>query len=187
MADELDTHWVDLHKDWRLNEKHYGAIQGHKKDIDLSKKLCAKSLKVMRDSFDGTGPGMNTSDFRHPVNDQKYSSSVHPEALPAVESMRDCMNRTLSFWEEHIVQSLRADKQVLIISHKNTLKALFTHIQGLHDDDFKKVDVPNAVPIIFEFDKNLKFLQQYNLDASCLGSDPQDQLSSLTSSEETDL
>lgn len=83
---------------------------------------------------------------------------VHPDALPPVESMRDCMNRTVDFWKEHIIEDLRNEKELLIVSHKNSLKALFYYIQGLRDEDFKNIDVPNAVPIVYEFNQDAKFL-----------------------------
>ena len=91
IADELDMHWVELRKDWRLNEKHYGALQGLEKDVELNKHLNVKQLKEWRETFIGSGPGLCKNDFRHPIHDPKYYGLVHPDALPKVESMKDCM------------------------------------------------------------------------------------------------
>ena len=85
-------------------------------------------------------------------------SQVHPDALPPVESMRDCMNHTLDFWKEHIMVDLRNEKELLIVSHLNSLKALFYYIKGLKDDDLKNIDVANAIPIVYELKQDAKFL-----------------------------
>ena len=90
IADELDIHWIEHRKDWRLNEKHYGLLQGLQKDVEHNKHLNEKKLKEWRETFQGAGPGLRETDFRHPIHDRKYYGIVHPDALPEVESMKDC-------------------------------------------------------------------------------------------------
>lgn len=98
IAEEMDINWVEHRKDWRLNEKHYGLLQGLEKDVAPNKHLNLKNLKVWRNTYQGKGPGLCVNDFRHPIHDRKYYGLVHPDALPKVESMADCVARTMPFW-----------------------------------------------------------------------------------------
>lgn len=98
IADEMDSHHLEHRKDWRLNEKHYGTLQGFVKDENTENSLKLKGFKEWRDTFQGSAPGLAVSDFRHPVHDRKYYGLVHPDALPSSESMKDCVTRTLPFW-----------------------------------------------------------------------------------------
>lgn len=154
-------HWIPHYKDWRLNEKHYGALQGLQKD-QTYKYISQDDLKHWRGSYDESGPGVDVHDFRHPVNDNRYKD-VPLDALPQVESMKDCVERVSPFWNNIIAKKVMDNKRVIIVSHKNTLRAIFKSLTGISEEEIKRFQVPNALPVVFEFDQNLKHVTNYCL------------------------
>mmetsp|Transcript_10098 Transcript_10098/g.17043 ORF Transcript_10098/g.17043 Transcript_10098/m.17043 type:complete len:143 (-) Transcript_10098:355-783(-) len=125
IADELDMHWVPHEKDWLLNEKHYGQIQGLQKD-ETFKTISKEDLKTWRSEYAEAPPSLDLRDFRHPCHDKKYSN-VAPKDLPGAESMIDTVERAKTFWETQMIPQLMEGKRPLIVSHKNTLRAFFKY------------------------------------------------------------
>ena len=160
IADELDQHWIPHYKDWRINEKHYGALQGL--DKEESKVVSQEKLDYWRSSFDARAPGIDIHDFRHPSHEAKYQF-VPQKSLPGVESVKDTVDRVTPFWYNQICKKVMDNKKVVIVSHKNTLRAFFKHIQDISDEDIKKFKVPNALPIVYEFDANMNHVNNYCL------------------------
>lgn len=125
IADELDQHWITHYKDWRINEKHYGALQGL--DKDDSQFISKEKLDYWRSSFDVSPPSLGLDDYRHPSHEAKYQY-VPQKSLPGVESMKDTVDRITPFWYNQICRKVMNNKKVIIVSHKNTLRAFFKHI-----------------------------------------------------------
>jgi 2,3-bisphosphoglycerate-dependent phosphoglycerate mutase len=119
-------------------------------------------LDEWRSSYSNHPPGLELNDYRHPCNDKKYKL-IPRDGLPAVESLKDTVKRVVPFWENQIIRKVQNEKRVIIVSHKNTLRAFFQHLQGISDEEIKKFKVPNALPIVYEFDENMKHVNNYCL------------------------
>ena len=155
---ELDQVWLPVTKDWRLNERHYGALQGLNK-AETAARHGEEQVKIWRRSYDVPPPAMEASDPRHPRNDRRYKS-VDPQLLPACESLKDTVARFLPLWKSQISQEMTKGRRVLIVAHGNSLRALMQHLENMSADDIMGVNMPTGIPLCFELDANFKVLKK---------------------------
>ncbi len=148
--DEMDRMWIPVERDWRLNERHYGALQGLDK-AETTAKYGAGQVQVWRRSYDVPPAPLAGDDPRHPKFDARYRS-VAPEALPATESLKDTLKRVIPCWRERIVPALAADEDVLIVAHGNSLRALVKMLDGMSDEAIVGFNIPTGVPLLYELD-----------------------------------
>ena len=154
ILDELDLMWLPVERSWRLNERHYGALQGLDKAQTVEKHGEAQ-VKIWRRSYDIPPPPLDSSDARHPVNDRRYSK-IDPRVLPASESLKDTLARVLPFWNDRIVAELKAGKNVLVVAHGNSLRAVVKMLDNVSEADITELNIPTGVPLVYELDDNLK-------------------------------
>jgi len=155
--DELDQMWIPVHRTWRLNERHYGALQGLNK-AETAAKHGEDQVKIWRRSFDVPPPPLEASDPRHPGRDPRYKN-VPKNELPLTESLKDTIARVLPFWNDQIAPSIKAGNRVLIAAHGNSLRALVKHLDNLTAEQIMEVNIPTGVPLVYELDGNLKAIR----------------------------
>src|SRR5690606_25346221 len=159
--DEMDRMYLPVQHDWRLNERHYGALQGLNKS-ETAAKYGEEQVLIWRRAYAIAPEPLDANDPRHPSHEPRYAS-LTPEQLPATECLKDTVARVVPFWNETIASSIRAGKRVLIAAHGNSLRALIKHLKQISDDDIVKLNIPTARPLVFELDENLKPLRDYYL------------------------
>ncbi len=148
--DEMDRMWIPVERDWRLNERHYGALQGLDK-AETTAKYGAEQVQVWRRSYDMPPAPLTADDPRHPKFDVRYRG-VAPEALPTTESLKDTLARVMPCWRERIVPALAAGEDVLIVAHGNSLRALVKMLDGMSDEAIVGFNIPTGVPLLYELD-----------------------------------
>lgn len=153
LAEAADLVWVPEIHHWRLNERHYGALQGLNK-AETAKKYGAEQVHIWRRSFDVTPPLLEPDDPRNAVFENKYKD-VDPAALPLGESLSLTINRVLPFWQDYIAPALLSNKTVLITAHGNSLRALVKYLNNISDEDIVKLEIPTGIPQLFELDDQL--------------------------------
>ncbi|MDD9148700.1 MULTISPECIES: 2,3-diphosphoglycerate-dependent phosphoglycerate mutase [unclassified Sporolactobacillus] len=158
ILDEIGREWLPVHKTWRLNERSYGALQRLNK-AETAVKYGKERVDGWRKSFAILPPLLDAGDPRHPCHDPRYRH-VDPHLLPAGESLKTTLERVLPCWADQIAPHLIDGENVLIVSHRNTLRALFKYLDHLSDEAIVHVDVPTGVPIIYEFDRELTVLSK---------------------------
>jgi len=146
--------WLPVERSWRLNERHYGALQGLDKAQTVEKHGEAQ-VKIWRRSYDIPPPPLESSDPRHPVNDRRYSK-IDPRVLPASESLKDTLARVLPFWNDRIVAELKAGKNVLVVAHGNSLRAVVKMLDNVSEAEITELNIPTGVPLVYELDEQLK-------------------------------
>lgn len=159
--DELDQLWIPVEKSWRLNERHYGELQGLNK-AETAAKHGDEQVKIWRRSYDIPPPAMALTDSRHPKNDPRYKN-VPAQELPVGESLKDTVARVLPYWQNEIAPKVLAGERVLIAAHGNSLRALIKHLDQISETDITELNVPTGVPLVYELDDNLKPLKKYYL------------------------
>ncbi len=147
---------------WRLNERHYGALQGQY-HADVAKKYGAEQVFLWRRSFDVRPPALEKTDERYPGNDSKYKE-LSAEGLPTCESLKDTIARVLPFWEKEIAPAIKSGKRALVAAHGNSLRALVKRLDGISDSEIPKLEIPTGKPLIYELDKKLKQIKHYYLE-----------------------
>jgi 2,3-bisphosphoglycerate-dependent phosphoglycerate mutase len=150
----VDRLWITVHRHWRLNERHYGALQGLDK-AETAAEHGDEMVQVWRRSYDVPPPALATDDARHPAHDPRYSG-LAPDLLPATESLRDVVVRMLPYWHDAIVPDLRAGGVVLIAAHGNSLRALVKHLDGISDEEIPSLNIPTGIPLVYTLDGDLK-------------------------------
>jgi 2,3-bisphosphoglycerate-dependent phosphoglycerate mutase len=158
VTDEMDLVWIPVERSWRLNERHYGALQGLDKAETVAKHG-AEQVKIWRRSYDIPPPALASDDKRHPRFDPRYAS-LKPSELPATESLKDTLARVLPYWEARIAPELKAGKNVLVVAHGNSLRALVKMLDGMSEADIIEFNIPTGVPIAYELDAGLKPLSR---------------------------
>ena len=153
VLDEMDLMWIPVHRSWRLNERHYGVLQGLDKAQTAAKFGDAQVL-VWRRSYAIPPPALDPGDDRNPRRDVRYAPLTDDE-LPMTECLRDAVERFLPFWHERLVPELRAGRRVLIAGHGNTLRALVKHLDGVSDDGIVGFDIPTGVPLVYRLDDDM--------------------------------
>lgn len=151
---ELDEEWIPIVKDWRLNERHYGALQGLNK-AETAAKYGAEQVRIWRRSFDIQPPALDPADERNPAL-QKMYRNVEKTLLPLTESLKDTIARVVPYYENVIKKDMEAGRNVLIAAHGNSLRALVKYIDGISDDDIVGINIPSGVPLVYELDDDLK-------------------------------
>ncbi|MCA1824799.1 MAG: phosphoglyceromutase, partial [Frankia sp.] len=151
--DEAGRSWVPVRRSWRLNERHYGALQGLDKSA-TREKFGDEQFTLWRRSYDVPPPPVALDDERHPRFDVRYAE-LAPDVLPATECLRDVVVRLLPYWYDAIVPDLRAGKVVLVVAHGNSLRALVKHLEGITDDAIVGVNIPTGIPLRYELDDEL--------------------------------
>ncbi len=148
--DAMDRMWIPVERDWRLNERHYGALQGLDK-AETTAKYGAEQVKVWRRSFDIPPPPLAADDPRHPRFDARYRG-IDPALLPATESLKDTLARVRPWWQERLAPQLHAGQDVLVVAHGNSLRALVMMLDRMSDKEIVEFNIPTGVPILYELD-----------------------------------
>ena len=164
VLDEMDLMWIPVHRDWRLNERHYGALQGLNKG-ETAKKFGETQVKLWRRSYDIRPPALEEEDLRHLRHDPRYRE-LSQEEIPATECLKDTLARFLPCWQDRIAPVVRCGNRVLLVAHGNSLRALVKHLDGVSDVDIVEVNIPTGIPLVYELDEQLRPIrQQYLGDA----------------------
>lgn len=153
VLDEMGLMWVPVERSWRLNERHYGALQGLDKAQTTAKHGEAQ-VKIWRRSYDIPPPPLDESDERHPSHDARYSG-LAPTVLPATESLKTTLDRVQPYWEDRIAPELMRGRHVLVAAHGNSLRALVKMLEGISDDEIAELNIPTGVPRLYELDAAL--------------------------------
>ena len=161
VMDEMDLMWLPVYRNWRLNERHYGALQGLNK-AETAQKFGDDQVKIWRRSYDVPPPALEVSDPRFPGNDRRYADLTNAE-LPLTECLKDTVARFLPYYHGTIVPEIKAGKRVIIAAHGNSLRALVKYLDNISDDDIIALNIPTSVPLVYELDDNLKVIQHYYL------------------------
>lgn len=161
VLDSMDLMWVPYYCSWRLNERHYGSLQGLNK-AETADKYGTEQVQIWRRSYDVSPPPLARSDERYPGHDPRYGNLDEME-IPLSESLKDTEIRFLLYWHETIVPELKAGKRVLITAHGNSLRALVKHLDNLSEEEVLKLEIPTGVPLVYELDDELKAITHYYL------------------------
>jgi 2,3-bisphosphoglycerate-dependent phosphoglycerate mutase len=150
----MDQLWIPVEKHWRLNERHYGALQGLDK-AETTAKHGEAQVKIWRRSYDVPPPAMDPKDPGHPANDPRYAK-LDASCLPGTESLATTLDRVLPYWHDRIAPQLKAGQTVLVTAHGNSLRALYKYLNGVSESDILELNIPTAIPLRFELDGALK-------------------------------
>ena len=159
--DQMERTWMPVVKDWRLNERHYGALQGLNK-ADMAKEYGDAQVLVWRRSYDTPPPVLDAADPRGQRQDVRYAK-LPVEQIPLTECLKDTVARVLPAWNEAIAPAIRAGQRVVIAAHGNSIRALVKYLDDIADDAIVGVNIPNGIPLVYELDENLKPLRHYYL------------------------
>jgi 2,3-bisphosphoglycerate-dependent phosphoglycerate mutase len=159
--DELDMMWIPVHRSWRLNERHYGALQGLNK-AETAAKFGDEQVKIWRRSYDTPPPALTYEDPRHPSHDRRYGDLKRSE-VPLTESLKDTVARFLPYWHETIAPQIKAGKRVLIVAHGNSLRALVKYLENIADQEIVELNIPTGIPLVYSLNEDLKPLTKYYL------------------------
>ena len=164
MLSEMDMEWLEVEKNYRLNERHYGALTGLNKK-ETAEKYGEDQVFIWRRSFDTPPPQLENDDPRHPKNDKRYLGVLSEEDLPSGESLKDCLERFMPLWKKKISQDLKSGNNILIAAHGNSLRALMLQLEGISSEDITQVEIETGVPIHYEIEtESLKVLSKKLLD-----------------------
>ncbi len=161
VLDEMDTMWLPVIKNWRLNERHYGNLQGLNK-AEMAQKFGDEQVLIWRRSYDIPPPAMEADDERNPRLDRRYADLSDSE-IPLTECLKDTVARFVPYWDSEIAKSVKAGKRVIVAAHGNSLRALVKHLDGIPDDEIVKLNIPTGVPLVYELDADLKPIKSYYL------------------------
>jgi 2,3-bisphosphoglycerate-dependent phosphoglycerate mutase len=159
--DEMDLLWIPVHRAWRLNERHYGALQGLNK-AETAAQHGEAQVKIWRRSYDIPPPPLTPDDPRHPSRDRRYATLTRAE-LPLTESLKDTVARFLPYWHETIAPGIRAGKKVLIAAHGNSLRALVKYLDNVPDQEIVELNIPTGIPLVYLLNDDLQPLQKFYL------------------------
>ncbi|MDP3166963.1 MAG: 2,3-diphosphoglycerate-dependent phosphoglycerate mutase [Hydrogenophaga sp.] len=159
--DEMDRTWLPVVHSWRLNERHYGALQGLNK-ADMAKQYGDEQVLVWRRSYDTPPPALEAGDPRSERGDRRYAR-LKPEEIPLTECLKDTVARVLPFWNEAMAPAIKAGKRVVVAAHGNSIRALVKYLDGIGDNDIVGVNIPNGIPLVYELDADLKPIKSYYL------------------------
>ena len=154
--------WSTHEKTWRLNEKHYGALQGFNK-VEMAEKYGAEKVQLWRRSYDVRPEILAPDDERNPQNDIRYKNIADPLAKPATEALKDTINRIVPFWESNIFPKLKECNDLIIAAHGNSLRGIIKYLKNISETDIINLNLPTGIPYIFEFDDNMNLVKDYFL------------------------
>jgi len=158
VLEELDLMWIPVHNCWRLNERHYGALQGLNK-AETAAQFGQEQVKLWRRSYDVRPPPLEPGDDRYPGRDRRYQH-LRPDQLPLSESLADTVSRLLPIWQRSIALALRQHRRVLVVAHGNSLRALVKYLDSISDADITRFEIPTGLPLIYELDSDQKPLSR---------------------------
>jgi len=161
VTDCMDLMWIPVYRSWRLNEKHYGVLQGLNK-AETAEKFGEKQVHEWRRSYDVSPPPLKENDERNPIHDPRYRG-LNPKDVPATECLKDTVVRFLPYWHEKIAPTVKEGKKVIIAAHGNSLRALVKYLDNIPDNEIPSLNIPTGIPLVYELDKNLKALKHYYL------------------------
>ena len=162
VLDEMDLMWIPVQRDWRLNERHYGALQGLNK-AETATKYGELQVKLWRRSYDVRPPALDEADPRYPGKEPRYKE-IPKQQLPLTESLKDTVARFLPCWHQLIAPSIRSGKHVLIVGHGNSLRALVKYVDNISEREIIDLNIPTGVPLVYQLDHNLRALSHYYLE-----------------------
>jgi 2,3-bisphosphoglycerate-dependent phosphoglycerate mutase len=161
VLDELDLLWIPVVKSWRLNERHYGALQGLNK-AETAAKHGEAQTKIWRRSYDTPPPPLTPDDERHPSHDARYAALTRSE-LPLTESLKSTVDRFLPYWHETIAPAIRSGRRVIIAAHGNSLRALVMYLDQMSESAIVELNIPTGIPLVYELDDRLTAIRRYYL------------------------
>jgi len=161
VLDQMDLMWIPVYNSWRLNERHYGALQGLNKS-EMAKKFGEEQVLIWRRSYDMPPPKLKTTDPNYPGNDRRYND-LDANDVPLTECLKDTVKRFLPYWHDSIAPAIQSGKRVLISAHGNSLRALVKYLDNISNDEIVKLNIPTGIPLVYELDDDLKPLQHYYL------------------------
>ena len=159
--DEMDQMWIPINHSWRLNERHYGALQGLNK-AETAAQYGEKQILIWRRSYDIQPPALTLDDTRYPGLDPRYQN-LTKRNIPLTECLKDTVERFLPYWSETIVPMVQSGRRVIIAAHGNSLRALVKHLDNISNQDVLELNIPTGIPLVYELDDNLKPIQHYYL------------------------
>jgi 2,3-bisphosphoglycerate-dependent phosphoglycerate mutase len=159
VMDEMDLMWLPVYRDWRLNERHYGALQGLNK-AEMATKYGEDQVKLWRRSYDVRPPALEEGDPRNPANDRRYQG-LKKEQIPLAECLKDTVARFLPAWHEVIAPMVKSGKRVLITAHGNSLRALVKYLDNIPDQEIVGLNIPTGMPLVYELDDTLRPIRRY--------------------------
>jgi 2,3-bisphosphoglycerate-dependent phosphoglycerate mutase len=159
VLDDIDRMWLPVDKSWRLNERHYGALEGLKK-VEAAQRLGDDQVYAWRRSYDARPPGLDERDTRFPGRDPRYAS-LSDEELPRTESLKDTLARVLPYWNQVLSPQLRSGRSVLVSGHGNTFRTLLKYLDRISDDTISNLEIPTGVPIVYELDASLRPVERH--------------------------
>ncbi|KRB99688.1 phosphoglyceromutase [Hydrogenophaga sp. Root209] len=161
VLDEMDRTWLPVVHSWRLNERHYGALQGLNK-ADMAKQYGDEQVLIWRRSYDTPPPALEVGDPRSERGDRRYAR-LNPQDIPLTECLKDTVARVLPFWNEAMAPAIKSGKRVVVAAHGNSIRALVKYLDGIGDNDIVGVNIPNGIPLVYELDADLKPIKSYYL------------------------
>jgi 2,3-bisphosphoglycerate-dependent phosphoglycerate mutase len=161
VLDKMDLMWIPVVRSWRLNERHYGDLQGLNKS-EMAARFGEDQVLIWRRSYDIPPPALKKTDPRYPGNDPRYAS-LDKKDIPVTECLKDTVKRFLPYWHDTIAPAVRQGRRVLIAAHGNSLRALVKHLDNVSDEDIVHLNIPTGIPLVYELDDNLKPLKHYYL------------------------
>src|SRR3990172_8224604 len=159
--EEMELSWLPVTRHWRLNERHYGALQGLNKK-ETAEKYSKEQVFEWRRSYDTPPPALDLDDERHPRHDRRYAD-LAPDVLPATERLKDVVARMLPYWHDWMVPDIRAGKRLLVAAHGNSLRALVKHLDGISDDEIPGLNIPTGIPLVYHLDDRFAPMDSYYL------------------------
>ena len=154
VLEEMDRMWIPVRHSWKLNERHYGSLQGLNK-AETAAKYGDEQVKIWRRSYDVPPPMLDKGDKRYPAKDPRYTS-LSPEEIPAGECLADTVARVIPYWQEAIVPEIRAGRKIIIVAHGNSLRALVKYLDNVSEKDILELNIPTGIPLLYTLDKDMK-------------------------------
>jgi len=161
VLEEMDLMWIPMHHSWRLNERHYGALQGLNK-AETAERHGMEQVKIWRRSYDVPPPALTPDDSRYSGNDPRYAD-LRPEEIPVTECLKDTVARFLPYWHTVIAPAVSAGRRVLVAAHGNSLRALVKYLDNISDETIVGVNIPTGIPLVYELEDNLRPIRNYYL------------------------
>lgn len=161
VMDEMDAMWIPVHNSWRLNERHYGALQGLNK-AEMASKYGEEQVLIWRRSYDVRPPSLEPADSRNPANDIRYKN-LNPQDIPLTECLKDTVARFLPYWHETIVPVIQSGKRVIITAHGNSLRALVKYLDNIPDKEITELNIPTGIPLVYTLDDQMRPVKNHYL------------------------